>query len=95
MVLPHSKRKLQPTWVTSEMEFLPRMLDTQVVPWHAQDMEGLLAHRESPCSCLEAERQIIIFLLEIGVVSPLCGEKILDMLMQLPVVLPENGCEKR
>lgn len=81
--------------VTIEKQLLPRVSDTQVVPRDAQDMGGMLAHGESPCSCREAERQIIMFLLEIGGVSALRGEKNLDMLMQLPVVLPQNGREKR
>lgn len=88
MLLPDSEGKLRPAWATSEMEFLPR--------W-SHGMPGMRGgvREERHCSRKEAERQIITFLLEMGGVSALHGEKNPDMSMQLPVVLPENGREKR
>ena len=66
-----------------------------MVPRDAWHVGGMLVSRERLCSRREDERQIIIFLLEIGGVLALCGEKNLDMFVELPVLLPENGREKR
>lgn len=70
----------------------------QVVPRdsrHAGGGGGCPRGEERHCSCKEGERQVITFLLEMEGVTALRGEKNPDMSMQLPVVLPENGREKR
>lgn len=92
MLLPDSEGKLQPAWATSEMEFLPRW--SHGIPG-MRGGGGCPRGEERHCSCKEGERQVITFLLEMEGVTALRGEKNPDMSMQLPVVLPENGREKR
>lgn len=94
ILLPDSERKLQPTWATSKTECLTGAWDIQMLPWDAWDTGGMLTHGESPCNCWGADIEVIMFLLEIGSVSVLCGEKNRDIFVQLPAVLPENGREK-